>query len=74
MPRPKKNKGLDQAKEILEMFEKMPLKEKEAFLLGRISIALEVGNGLSDTFNAIIKDSDKALTKVREALYPKEEE
>lgn len=74
MPRPKKNKGLDQAKEILEMFEKMPLKEKEAFLLGRISIALEVGNGLSDTFNAIIKDSDKVLTKVREALYPKEEE
>jgi hypothetical protein len=61
--------GLQQAEEIYKIFnEKMSDGERQAFLLGRISIMLEVGNNFADTCNQIIKDSDDMLKKLQDIL------
>lgn len=69
MARQKKNKGLEQAKDIYEIYNNhMDLSHKETFMLGRISILLEFGNNISGSLNTIIKDSEKTLAEIQEKI------
>lgn len=60
---------MQQANDIYSIFnEKMNNMEKQAFLLGRISILLEVGNNFSDNINKLIEESDNLYRQVQEAI------
>lgn len=75
MARKKVNTGLQQAREIYDIYNnQMDLKQKEAFMLGRLAIMLEVGNRLSDSFNETIKMDDECLIDIRKKLYSMEDD
>lgn len=42
--------------------------QREAFLLGRISAFLDFGNGMSDSANDAIKETEKILVEVKTRL------
>lgn len=65
--------GKEQASNIGEMYKTFDDKQREAFLLGRISGMLVLGNAVTDGANEAIAMAESALQEVRQRLYGEEE-
>lgn len=70
---PRKKKAESQIEGIENMFNAMPVEQQQAFLLGRIFTCLQVGNAFSNTFNDVIKSSEKALDDLEKKRVKKDD-
>lgn len=73
MPRKKKPTAESQIEGIESMFNAMPVEQQQAFLLGRIYTCLQIGNAFADTFNDVIKNSEKALNDLEKKRVEKDD-
>ena len=73
MPRKKKPTAKSQIEGIEKMFNAMSVEQQQAFLLGRIYTCLQIGNAFADTFNDVIKNSEKALDDLEKKRVDKDD-